>query len=425
MTKKSLGLVVNSHTLLFSLSLCGYVLASSLVNGSENSRIITVPYRAIVVFLSVFAVVNQSYFEVPKNKTHIVSGKDYHPLIKSLLFFFLSIYSFRLVSDLLLKTDLYKPKEEYILSWFFIAILPSIACRHIYTARAAQYFQFCFYTLYIAFLFILPSIIFKKLDFTLNTGRSATEALNAIGLGHYGGSLFLLCMYFLFKSDAHVKKLSIQYLILLSGCMIGIYAVLMAGSRGPIISILFPLVFLIMGRTHRRKKTKLSDFLILLLVVFGLMFFAQVATDSGSAVFDRMSSLVSGGEFENLDQSRVPIYEKTISLILDNMALGYGIELPDNLGYPHNLILESFLSTGLFGGFAFILIYIFSLLKSISIVLKDEEYRGWIGMLFIQYAIGSNFSGSLYGNHYFWQLLFVVIYFESNEHWYSKHLLAD
>jgi hypothetical protein len=90
-----------------------------------------------------------------------------------------------------------------------------------------------------------------------------------------------------------------------------------------------------------------------------------------------------------------------------SFLIGSRLELP-RFGYPHNLLIEAVLSTGIIGGTLFLIMFIGCFIKSIKILINNNPW-GWLGLLYIQYAVQSLASGSLYTSNVFWHLSFILI----------------
>ncbi|NJM21276.1 MAG: O-antigen ligase family protein [Richelia sp. SM1_7_0] len=271
--------------------------------------------------------------------------------------------------------------------------------------------------------FAVSTIIFQGQSSRIfvEQGRLGNEILNPISIGHQSVSLALICLERLSiinrlnKSNVkESKRNNIFYVIINISLMIfGISLVIFAASRSPIIAIFIcGSLFLIKLQRQGFNIFKTISFIVVLIVVVN--FALGFALDSGSSLLERFASTLNGDEFyDGRFIQRPELYQMAMQLINDNLATGYGLEIP-HIGYPHNLILEAFLSTGLFGGCLFVIIYVYALVKSIKLFFNRKSSWGWLGLLYIQYAIGGMFSGNLYGYYIFWYLLFAIIGLKEN-----------
>jgi O-antigen ligase len=144
----------------------------------------------------------------------------------------------------------------------------------------------------------------------------------------------------------------------------------------------------------------------IIFIAIGFYCATLFAVDKGGSFLDRF--LLAGDEFDTQGQSRGFLVQTTLSLVLESPFTGVGLEIPD-IGYPHNLIAESFLPLGIVGGLLFSILYVVCIFKSIKLLTNSSGEWGWLGILFIQYAVISLSSGSLYASSLFWYLLFASI----------------
>ena len=79
---------------------------------------------------------------------------------------------------------------------------------------------------------------------------------------------------------------------------------------------------------------------------------------------------------------------------------------PFQASYPHNLIVEAFMATGLLGGLIFLYLN-FRVLQLVHLMKDTEKF--WLGLLFIQFFIFSMFSGNLYTSFFYWIFLTLVL----------------
>jgi O-antigen ligase len=247
--------------------------------------------------------------------------------------------------------------------------------------------------------------------FFTDKGRLAGAALNPIAIGQYGASLFLLSLLILLrrKSLGNRFQRRIWTIIYSIGTLIGMIVTLLAASRGPIVGWAITSLLIIFSF----RRIGMRWIFTLIFIAISLVNAASFAVYQGSSVMDRI--LLIDDEFDPTSQGRRFLIDATVKVISDNFIFGVGIEAP-GLGYPHNLVLESFLPFGLIGGIGFICIFIQAWVKSIVLLLDKNQEWDWLGVLFIQYSIISFSSGSLYASYTFWYLLFAVLGIDTQFH---------
>jgi O-antigen ligase len=400
----------NVKLLLFPIAVFGYGIISSFAS-EFDTRFITVPYRIIVISLSILILISEIYYG---NRQKNLTSNNLTLLSIIMLFLFIICYSTRIIYDFGYNPDLVKDRNEYLLFWFFVCLIPALNFLFLESKDSKKYLYLCLLFLVIASVTVIPQILqnsFSKVF--IAQGRLSTDALNPISLGHQSASLIIIIVYnFIFaKKNDIVKLKNINRFVNILLLIIGIILVIFSASRGPLIAliIVITLQFLVsirQGLTYK-KLSQITSIIIFISCLIG--FSLPLAVNSGSRIVERISdSFISGSDFDTRFVQRPELYSKAIELISEYPIFGSGLEVP-KLGYPHNLILEAFLSTGILGGSLFLILYICAITKAISIIMAKNNNWSWLGFIYIQYAIGAMFSGSLYGSYTFWYLLFAIL----------------
>src|SRR5205807_9266535 len=106
--------------------------------------------------------------------------------------------------------------------------------------------------------------------------------------------------------------------------------------------------------------------------------------------------------------------------------------------YPHNVVVESFMATGVFGGIAFTLLLSATCFQAWRLLIYNPA-RAWLGVLFFHALVASLFSGALYLSYQLWYLIGAVVATSSlhsrfnlkgqrkdlddkSKHWYNEPL---
>lgn len=397
--------------ILFGFAVFGYGAISFLISDSSSSHRVTVPYRLIVLILS-FCVVFFSLNKTNQRSKHqqntsLQKTASLLQILFFILFLFIFVYSLRLLLETsVLDKALVNPSREYFLKWFGMCLFPGLSFLFIHSKQSQSYLQCSWFFLSIASLSILLFDPQKSRSFT-EQGRLATPGLDPISLGNIGVSLVLLSTFIFFKTKKKFLGIAFQGICCIT-LLIGCYVVFLGASRGPTIALFFCMLLLLIGAIHNGIKTlKFSVFLLAGLI--GLVSASGVAVRIGSSFLYRISGILAPGSGINpTDSVRIEWLRASKELIWSNLMLGYGLELP-GVGYPHNIIVEAFLTTGVLGGIIFTAIFLYSLGKAISLIINDWETWGWLGLIYIQQAIAAFFAGALSYSNVFWYLLFAVM----------------
>ncbi|HAV2914280.1 MAG: O-antigen ligase family protein [Acinetobacter baumannii] len=211
-------------------------------------------------------------------------------------------------------------------------------------------------------------------------------------------TMTLSIFYWLNSQPKKIMKIFLSFCVAVS-----LFVFLLGASRGSLLTIFA--CFLIYFVTFNIKKLIMgaSAFISLILVAY------YAASYSGSSIFERFLNLEDA--YSNNDSSvtgRLDIWREAISLIKSSPIVGGNFEA--NHIYPHNIFLESLMSTGIFPFLIFIFITFYGVVLSIQAYIRDKEYLPFV--LLTHGVVMGLFSGSLYTSIlYFVGLGLVISYF--------------
>jgi O-antigen ligase len=83
---------------------------------------------------------------------------------------------------------------------------------------------------------------------------------------------------------------------------------------------------------------------------------------------------------------------------------GSGFEERTSGYYPHNVVVEAFMATGMLGGVIFLLLIAMTLRAALRLMLARDS-QSWLAVLCIQYLVAAQFSGALYASMPMWGLM--------------------
>lgn len=384
--------------LLVALTIAGYPLASTLplLLGVE-SRVVSIPFRALVLGLAVMLI----------GKGMLRERVQWNWPLAAFTVFWL-VYVWRLATDTLFEPKLLRLQGwEYWLYAMGVCYLPSLAAQFRREPGGASEVAFplavrvalaaCIAVLWIGIHTVLSGDITSLLK-----GRLTSETLNPISLGHLGASLLLLCAFGLYQ-DHLTRGRSLLYSF---GAAVGILTALLSASRGPLVAMAACGVLLFLSYTKREAIARSLPLFILLLVFAGAgAWYAETAL--GFNVISRFAVL---GEhsYDESSAERVQLVSNAWAQFLDAPLLGSRIEEAVSSYYPHNIVIEAFLATGIIGGVALIVFMAGALIGLVRLLLVRHPLS-WCGLLFLQYAIAAQFSFALYLSGAFWLLGCIVL----------------
>ena len=230
----------------------------------------------------------------------------------------------------------------------------------------------------------------------VDTGRLALESLNSISVGYVGAALTALGIWLsLFDSDIRPKF----RLVAIAAAVLGLYIIIVAASRGPLVGMLISLILMIFSKKGSNRFWSI----IALPIVLGP---ATMYIVSGEAsILRRIDDLISG--YDRSTSARIALYQEAVDIISGNPILGAYIEVPSLQYYPHNFFLEFAMATGIFSAALAIGVFVFLAYRAI-VLIRFRRAEAPFAILYIQFLIGAQFSGAVYSNAQLWIAAVVV-----------------
>ncbi len=272
-----------------------------------------------------------------------------------------------------------------------------------------------------SFLFLgglsIDSFSSGRAELINDTGNDPGSILNSISLAYYGGfsCIVVLVYFFIFKNK--ISFFLKYYLIVLF--IISFLNLLLAASRGPLLSFLLISFFIIFVNFLFAHKNliyflKLSSFVTFFSLIF-FNFLINLVDEGKLFAFQRLldffeSKQGGNGEYRDLafasawqDFLSSPIFGKHFVGTYDNY-------------YPHNFIIEVFMSTGIIGALPFFFIFGIIFSKLYFALKKSNRMVTVLFILLFYKLLTSLTSGSLFEDNSFWIFicLFLVIKFSDN-----------
>jgi O-antigen ligase len=380
---------------LYALVIAGYPFVSNFSTlADEHSRLYAVVLRAITVILSIFIIM---FVGVKRKRFH---GGLFLPFLAV----FWVLYLARLVSDtIMIPVFMSLPRQEYFAYAVGGCLLPMLALMLRAGAKTIRRaFELTYGLSLAAILLVLVNTLVLNLDDTYwpSTGRLGTEALNPISLGHLATTLVVFSTYVLTRA----QNMSVGGVVGNSVIMLtGLVVLVLTASRGPLLALMVTELILVFSVFRKGQMTRRNILVALLILIASVIASAHYLFVPGSEI---------GAHFNNRGEDTVKMRLEVLSAAWRSFAeaplFGSGLELNEYGGYPHNVVLESFMATGIVGGTVFSILIFFTFMKALRVVRYSEAYC-WVGLLFIQYIIGSLVSGALYSASTMWALMGAII----------------
>lgn len=250
---------------------------------------------------------------------------------------------------------------------------------------------------------IIFNIALSGLSNFLINGRLQLQSLNAISLGHVAALCVLLGVFF-FSQLRFTRWYLVKLIAVLTVSTIGLFVVFLTGSRGAQIALLVSLLYFLLSQNFG---------LVVKIVAISIpasLFLAPAAMgylkDFDVGAISRILNILNQNDAAL--SSRVVSYNSALEVFYDNPILGRTITEPVFGFYPHNILIESLMSTGLVG---FICLFV-ALSCGIRYgwrLMSRRHPSSWIALFYMQMLIGSMFSFAIYNNPGVWISLAGVI----------------
>jgi hypothetical protein len=350
-------------------------------------------FRAVVFLLAISIII----FTAFSSNVYTINLSAF-----KLFIFFWIIYSFRIFYDLIYSEIIFDSQKsifEYFQYAFGVVLIPSVAVMFLDSKKID--FDFVLKWIYRILFVVLFFALFTRGN---NVSGRSTDGLEIgiLSFGQYGTSLCLLSFY-LFNRNKY-NFISNLYII---GFLIGFISIFISASKSPFVALLIVTIIFSSFKFGRYKLLVISSFLSILFYnfFFDIMFFLNHYFQS--TFLQRLLYFFELGT----DNAREKLLKKGFDAFIDNPFFGKSMLFDKGIfkgTYPHNLIIEAFMATGLFGGL-FFLFYIIKCLKiSIKLIINNSQIS-WISLFFFQFFIFGMFSGNLFKSNLFWYSSILII----------------
>ena len=256
-----------------------------------------------------------------------------------------------------------------------------------------------------AVLLLLMNILVIKVDanYWEEMGRLGVTVLNPISIGHLAATLTILSGFALTGCvSTSRKEKSFAFVFV----MLGMATLILAASKGPILALIIvglAMVWMVSGSKRWGIGRLLSNGVLIVVVVWVPWIFAL---NHGSSMLHRLSMLSAGSDAGVY--TRIEMLIRAWEQFLKSPLLGGALELEGYSSYPHNVLLESFMATGIIGGLAFTILILVSTWRAFRVIRRNNQYS-WVGLLYLQYMVGALVSGALAFSATMWSLMGAVI----------------
>jgi O-antigen ligase len=232
--------------------------------------------------------------------------------------------------------------------------------------------------------------------------RLSTEVLNPISVGHLGASVFIVTLFGLAASRGMAR--------LLRWAVIGLAVVVTVASlsRAPILSaVLLALVYAFTQRQRGRLGAGRVAVRLGLLVGAGALCAMALVYIETQTPLQLTSRFVEVGA-DASSRERELLFAGAWDQFMRDPLLGDAYIERRFRSYPHNIILESMMATGIVGLTLLLLVVLLACVAATRLVLGSHAVA-WVGFLYFQNLIAQMFSGALLLDGRFWAFTLAVL----------------
>ena len=377
--KKLISFLVNWNLVLM---IAGYAFFTTLLfpiigNVEVSSRLITLPYRSIILGISLLLIL------------YTLKQKKYYPGDVKLIILFFIFHLVRFFFDLELRDDFFNTDAKILYYTFlvFVAFIPFYAT--IVSIKYIDFKRVALYSLILISTTMLLSILLNSAEQEFDR-FSGNIGLNPISYGQVGAFGIVLSFYFLL--DKQKKNFFFQIFLIFS-IILGLITLGRAASRGPFLALIMCWLFYVFAK-QKKPLVSILFIIILILLIYRLQDFLISVVGAVSPVLEtRILASLQDGDSSGRDE----LFQLGWQQFIDNPIFGSYVVLYPESGKginSHNIIIDAFMSFGFFGGA--LLIYL--LIRSLIFASKLIKYRDliWVAQFLVIVIIGSMVSSSFY-----------------------------
>ncbi|HEY3515895.1 MAG TPA: O-antigen ligase family protein [Gammaproteobacteria bacterium] len=391
------------YALVFALTFVGYPTLSSVLGAFDAyARIFSIVYRALLL-LSVMLLIRYAVYRIP--------AKDWQgPVVVAFVALWVMMIARFAWDSSFVPIPLPLQWLEQLIMMVGVVLIPTIAVFH---APSEKAFDIARRILLVGGVISGIFLVIAEIRTVIETGeisalrRVGTDALNPVMLGHIGTIVVIVSLLGppLQGAKAIVARVVDSLFVRVTAGAIGGFLAVAAASKGPLLALFAVVVVSQVVRVSRAPTaaavlaaiTRLA-LLVAALAALGIF----LALFAGVTVIDRFAEF--GTDYSA--NERLLIWTRAIQEFESSPWIGASfVEIKERF-YPHNLILEVLMATGIAGFCALCVVLGASAIAAFRVLFTRHT---WVALLFVQVFIGTMLSGSVYFSEGFWVALAGVL----------------
>lgn len=365
-------------------------LFSDSMSSGQESHIVTVPFRALQLGLSLTVI----FLCLNKKQPATTSVRW--------IWVFWGLLLMRFIFDVYIKMSINIPASRLTQIWMYmvaLTLIPMYAVQKSY--RYIDYKQLLNWSFYIVGITVLWLFITNENFQTQATARlSANSALGSLGAGYLGLMSIIISYFFYKQSERPILKIAAWVII---GVSVLIW--LRAGSRGPILAFIVIVTFYLVAQRRNISVGVIVALLILFLGYVSLDYIinwlADISPILKERLFERETSQIS---------DRAASYQFAIDSFWKNPLIGHDFAVQRRglpYGYSHNIVLEALMQLGLIGFMILLVICLKGFIVSFRLI-NMKNHDAWLSIVWIEKILLLCVSGTYYFQSEFWILMVLL-----------------
>jgi len=198
-----------------------------------------------------------------------------------------------------------------------------------------------------------------------------------------------------------------------------VFVLVFIGSKGPVLAVLVASVspFIAQPLARNSVLTRYGRNLIIIATIAILGIVVLLSSGVKLATIERASIISEDVAIDNSTSERIFYYKTAWDNWKEAPVIGKGIgSFPELIGrngevvYPHNIVLEVGVETGIVGLFLFVMILLFGLSKFGLIGMYKDSYKMILMILFINTLVNAQFTADLTGNRMLFAMVGLLVF---------------
>jgi hypothetical protein len=251
-------------------------------------------------------------------------------------------------------------------------------------------------------------IFLQRLELYNNKGRAKEQSvLNPIAIGFYGELLIILT----FLKVIYIKR---RLLLLIDVLLIilGILLLMFGASRGPFFTTVAIIMIILFTRfSNSKSKVVLLSKYVLIVITLSIVLSKTLLknfTLKDFSLFNRVLQFIKDRS-NNKSDTRLIHIESAWQDFYDSPIFGKQFVGTLDGFYPHNIIVEVFMATGIIGAILFFPLLFIILRKTFSAIFSKNFLFMFLGFIFLPNLFNLLTSGCLFQGVEFWLMGTLVL----------------